>query len=127
MPPSRLARSGVLVLLCALPGCERLWGGDFGNDWEAAMRRMHKIPELFPAGDLKVESVWEPGEGITHTRFMYAATSPTCPEPMVTRICEETGSIRKTTGAKVEAWCHGAAGATVERCEDGRRMPSFTR
>ncbi|APR76502.1 Hypothetical protein A7982_01849 [Minicystis rosea] len=126
MAPSRPFGLLALVLMGALPACDSLFGGDFGNDPHEAMRRMHKIPDLFPAGVLKVETVWEPGDGIAHTRFMYVTSSPSCPDPIVERICEETGSIRKGTGAKVEAWCHGTSTA-LDRCEDGRRLPATTR
>ncbi|MFT3766789.1 MAG: hypothetical protein QM820_14930 [Minicystis sp.] len=112
--------------LLALPGCDALFGGDFGHDPDAAMARMHKMPALFAPGEIEVESVWEPGEGITHIRFMYRTPGPTCAEPMMTKMCDETRSIRKTTGAKVEAWCHGTSPAT-EACVDGRRLASFTR
>ena len=47
------------------------------------MARMHKVPDLFAPGALKVEAVWEPGDGITHMRFMYAAESASCTEPMM--------------------------------------------
>ncbi len=116
------------MILVVTPACDTLWGGDFGHDPDAAMARMHGIPELFASGELAVESVWEPGDGITHVRFMYAASSATCAETMMAKMCAETGSIRKTTGAKVEAWCHGTpTGPSVERCLDGRRLPSLVR
>ena len=117
-----------IVTLAFLPACDTLFGGDFGHDSEAAMLRMKKIPDLFAPGELKVEAVWEPGDGITHMRFMYVAESPSCTEPMMEKICAETGSIRKATGAKVEAWCHGSpAQRDVEVCIDGRRRARFVR
>jgi hypothetical protein len=125
-PASRLLP--LLLLSLALPACDALWGGDFGHDPDAAMARMHAIPGLFAPGELKEESVWEPGDGITHIRFMYAAAASTCAEPVMAKLCAETGAIRKTTGAKVEAWCHGTAPPTaVEVCLDARRRPGFTR
>jgi len=117
-----------LAFVAFVPACDPLFGGDFGHDSEAAMARMKKIPDLFAPGELKVEAVWEPGDGITHMRFMFAAESPSCTEPMMAKICAETGSIRKATGAKVEAWCHGSpAQRDVEVCIDGRRRPTFVR
>jgi hypothetical protein len=109
-------------------GCDPLWGGSFGNDPEEASRRMARIPDRFAPGELRVETVWEPGEGTLHMRYMYASRDPECSSATMDIICAETGRIRATTGATVEAWCHGTprtATTPVEVCEDGRRRPRF--
>src|SRR5215471_771765 len=121
--------SPLMSIVVLAIGCDRIFGGAFGNDAEEAGRRMQRIPSLLPPGELRVEVVWEPGEeGITHTRVMYASAHADCPPSIMDTICAETGRIRRSTGATVEAWCHGTPRSSttpVEVCKDGHHLPSF--
>jgi hypothetical protein len=52
-----VASACTLLALLGVAGCDRLFGGDLGHDPDAATARMHKIPDLFPTGELKTEAV----------------------------------------------------------------------
>ena len=87
-----------------------------------------QVPDRFLRAVLDIEL---PEAGSYATGIAFLPSDPTAADAAcasMEKICAETGSIRKSTGAKVEAWCHGSpAQRAVEVCVDGRRRASFVR